>query len=188
MNGRLAGTVVLMMFGVVDLPAADAQNMNVTSTEISDGSLAKNEQVANVFGCKGGNVSPSLTWNGAPSNAKSFAITLYDPDAPTGSGFWHWIAIGIPASTTSIPKDAGNVKKALMPRGTVQIRNDFGFEGYGGPCPPHGDKPHHYILTVYAVDVAETAGVDKTASPAAIAAYLRQHEKSHGTLRWTYGR
>src|SRR5262249_7338896 len=142
---------VVAAFSGLSAPAAFAQNMTLTSAEVADGSTIKDAQVANVFGCKGGNISPSLSWSGAPSDAKSFAITVYDPDAPTGSGFWHWVVFNIPASTTSIPLGAGDVKKKLMPKGVIQSRNDFGIDGYGGPCPPQGDKPHHYIFNGCAV-------------------------------------
>ena len=106
---KLALAVVLVL-GATGVQAAQAQNMSLQSEEVSDGSTIKDEQVANLFGCKGGNKSPSLSWSDAPSDAKSFAITVYDPDAPTGSGFWHWVVFNIPAATRAIPKNAGNVK------------------------------------------------------------------------------
>jgi phosphatidylethanolamine-binding protein (PEBP) family uncharacterized protein len=106
----------LLALGALSVSIASAQNMTVTSAEVSDGATIQDAQVANVFGCKGGNISPSLSWSGAPADTKSFAITVYDPDAPTGSGFWHWVVFNIPSSTTSIPKDAGNEKKKLMPK------------------------------------------------------------------------
>ena len=118
----LAAAAVVVAFGGLSASAAFAQNMTLTSAEVADGSTIKDAQVANVFGCKGGNISPSLSWSGAPSDTKSFAITVYDPDAPTGSGFWHWVVFNIPASTTSIPVGAGDVKKKLMPKGAVQSR------------------------------------------------------------------
>jgi Raf kinase inhibitor-like YbhB/YbcL family protein len=182
------GTVVAM-FGMLNAPVAFAQNMTVTSAEISEGSTVKDAQVANVFGCKGGNISPSLSWSAVPSDTKSFAITVYDPDAPTGSGFWHWIVFNIPASTTSIPANAGDVKKKLMPKGAVQSRNDFGFDGYGGPCPPQGDKPHHYIFTVYAVDEDKLQfAKDHNVSAAVVGFELHFHSKAKATLTATYGR
>lgn len=184
---KLALGVAVAAFGVISASAAFAQ-MSVTSAEISDGAVSKTEQEANVFGCKGDNVSPSLNWTGAPGDAKSFAITLFDPDAPTGSGFWHWVVFNIPLSTTSLPKDAGNVKKKLMPKGAIQIRNDYGFDGYGGMCPPQGDKPHHYTLTVYAVDVDKLPGPDKKSSAAVIGFNLHFHGKSKAELHWTYSR
>jgi Raf kinase inhibitor-like YbhB/YbcL family protein len=109
--------------------------MSLKSAEVSDGGAMKDEQVLNFFGCKGGNISPSLSWSGAPSGTKSFAITNYDPDAPTGSGWWHWVVFNIPAGTTSIPKNAGDVKARLMPEGTIQSRTDFGTSGWGRAMP-----------------------------------------------------
>ena len=186
---KLAFGAVAVAIGALSATAAFAQSMTVTSDEISDGSVSKAEQEANIFGCKGDNISPSLKWTGAPSDAKSFAITLFDSDAPTGSGFWHWVVFNIPASTTSLPKDAGNVKKRkLMPKGAIQIRNDYGFDGYGGMCPPPGDKPHHYTLTVYAVDVDKLPGPDKKSSAALIGFNLHFHGKEKAELHWTYGR
>ena len=122
-------------FGGLSATAALAQDMALTSAEVAEGSTIKDAQVANVFGCKGGNISPSLSWSGAPSDTKSFAVTVYDPDAPTGSGFWHWVVFNIPASTTSIPLGAGDVKKKLMPKGAIQSRTDFGTDGYWRSVP-----------------------------------------------------
>ncbi len=184
---KVALGVVVVALSALVAPVAHAQ-MSVTSAEISEGSVAKNEQVANVFGCKGDNISPSLKWTGAPSDTKSFAITLYDPDAPTGSGFWHWVVFNIPVSTTSIPKNAGDVKAKLMPKGAIQSRTDYGVPGYGGMCPPQGDKPHHYKLTVYAVDIAKIEGADKDTSAAVIGFNLHFHTKGKGELNWTYSR
>src|SRR6202051_3997734 len=149
---KLVLGAVVAAFGALSTPAAFAQSMTVTSAEVSDGATIKDAQVANVFGCKGGNISPSLSWSGAPSDTKSFAITVYDPDAPTGSGFWHWVVYNIPASTESLPAEAGDVKKKGMPVGSVQGRTDYGTFGYGGPCPPPG-KPHHYYFRVFALKV-----------------------------------
>ena len=145
--------------------------------------------MANVFGCKGGNISPSLNWSGAPSDTKSFAMTVYDPDAPTGSGFWHWIVFNIAASTSSIPQNAGDVKKKLMPKGAIQSRTDFGTDGYGGPCPPQGDKPHHYIFTVYAVDEDKLQfAKDHNVSAAVVGFELHFHSKAKASFTATYGR
>ena len=185
---KLALAVVLAL-GATGVQAAQAQNMSLQSEEISDGSTIKDEQVANVFGCKGGNKSPSLSWSDAPSEAKSFAITVYDPDAPTGSGFWHWVVFNIPAVTRAIPKNAGNVKAKLMPKGAIQSRTDFGTDGYGGPCPPQGDKPHHYIFTVYAVDEDKLQFArDHNVSAAVVGFELHFHSKAKASLTATYGR
>ena len=103
------------------------------------------------FGCKGENRPPHLAWSGAPAGTKSFAVTCFDPDAPTGSGFWHWLVANIPADVTELAADAGNRSAPKLPKGTLQTRTDFGQPGYGGPCPPAGDHPHRYLFTVFAV-------------------------------------
>ena len=131
--------------------------------------MIKDEQVTNFpgFGCNGGNVSPELTWSGAPAGTKSFAVTMYDRDAPTGSGFWHWVVFNIPATVHELPKNAGDAKANLMPPGAVQSRTDFGVPGYNGPCPPAGDKPHRYHITVFAVDV-DHIDADQSTSAAVV--------------------
>jgi Raf kinase inhibitor-like YbhB/YbcL family protein len=103
------------------------------------------------FGCAGGNQSPHLAWSGTPQGTKSFAVTCFDPDAPTGSGFWHWLVVNIPPNVTELALDAGNPQNPKLPQGALQTRTDFGAPGYGGPCPPQGDHPHRYLFTVFAV-------------------------------------
>jgi Raf kinase inhibitor-like YbhB/YbcL family protein len=107
--------------------------------------------VFNGMGCTGQNISPALSWSNPPAGTKSFAVTAYDPDAPTGSGWWHWVMYNIPADATGLVAGAGNGRNA--PRGSQEGRTDFGSKGYGGPCPPAGDKPHHYHFTVFALKV-----------------------------------
>ncbi len=129
----------------------------VTSDSFKDGDYLGMDHILSEtfgFGCAGGNKSPHLKWSGAPEGTKSFAITCYDPDAPTGSGFWHWLVVNIPADTTEIALDAGNPKAPKLPAGALQTRTDFGAPGYGGPCPPQGDHPHRYLFTVFAVGAA----------------------------------
>jgi len=112
------------------------------------------EQVFNGFGCSGQNVSPALKWSGAPEDTKSFALLVHDPDAPTGgAGWWHWLVVNIPASAMQLGKDAGKADGANLPFGCAQIDTDFGGPGWGGPCPPAGDKPHRYNFTLYALKV-----------------------------------
>ena len=171
------------------LTCGAAQAFDLKSTDLTEGGTLKIDQVSNIFGCKGGNKSPSLSWSDAPSDAKSFAITVYDPDAPTGSGFWHWVVFNIPAATRAIPKNAGNVKAKLMPKGAIQSRTDFGTDGYGGPCPPQGDKPHHYIFTVYAVDEDKLQfAKDHNVSAAVVGFELHFHTKAKASMTATYGR
>ena len=169
--------------------AANAQSMTLTSADIKEGATIANEQVFKGFGCTGGNLSPALSWSGAPATTKSFAVSIYDPDAPTGSGWWHWVVFNIPAGTTSLPKGAGDVKKKLMPKGAIQSRTDFGADGYGGPCPPAGDKPHHYQITVFAVDVDKLPDAKNDAASAALVGFdLHFHTLAKATLTGLYGR
>jgi len=161
-----------------------ASAMTVTSPDIKPGAKIADEQVFNGWDCTGKNVSPALSWSGAPKDTKSFAVSIYDPDAPTGSGFWHWWVANIPATVTSLPTGAGS--GSGLPEGAVQPRNDFSLVGYGGPCPPKG-KPHHYIITVYALK-ADKLDVDGNASPAVFGFYANANALAKATLTGLYGR
>lgn len=162
-----------------------AQGFTLKSADIS-GQLSQN-QVLSGFGCTGKNISPELNWQNAPADTKSFAVTVYDPDAPTGSGWWHWVVFDIPNTITNIKAGAGNLENNLAPKGSVQSVTDFGATGYGGPCPPSGDSPHRYIFTVYALNV-EKLGVDKKSSPAMVGFFLNQHTISKASLIAYYSR
>jgi Raf kinase inhibitor-like YbhB/YbcL family protein len=147
-----------------DEKASGKSVFTLASPDIATGKQISESQVFNSFGCSGKNISPALSWRNAPAGTMSFALLAYDPDAPTGSGWWHWVAYNIPGNATSLPADAGNAKKNLMPAGTVQGRTDFGTPGYGGPCPPPG-KPHHYYFRLYALKVSKLdIPVDATAA------------------------
>jgi Raf kinase inhibitor-like YbhB/YbcL family protein len=159
--------------------------MSLSSDDIKPGAKIADEQVMKGSGCSGGNISPQLNWKGAPAATKSFALTVYDPDAPTGSGFWHWVVFNIPATAASLPKNAGDIKANLAPAGSVQTRNDYSVQGYGGPCPPKG-KPHHYVFTIFAVDV-DHLDADADASPAVIGFNLHFHTLAKGTFTGLYG-
>ena len=166
---------------------AQAQDFVLTSAQIQPGQVIADQQVFKGFGCSGGNVSPALQWHGAPSATRSYALTMYDPDAPTGSGWRHWLVFNLPATTQSLPAGAGNVQAGLMPAQAVQGRTDFGVPGYGGPCPPVGDKPHHYIFTLYALKVDHLEL--KADAPAAMVGYfLHQNALAHASLEAVYGR
>jgi Raf kinase inhibitor-like YbhB/YbcL family protein len=168
---------------------ANAQSMTLTSAEIKEGATIANEQVFKGFGCTGSNISPSLSWSGAPGGTKSFAVSIYDPDAPTGSGWWHWVVYNIPPSVTSLPKGAGDIKKKLIPKGAIQSRTDFGAAGYGGPCPPTGDKPHRYQITVFAVDVDKLPDAKNEMASAALVGFdLHFHTLAKATVTGLYGR
>ena len=130
-----------------------ADTLTLSSKDIAEGEFMSKAQEFNGFGCTGGDLSPQLTWSGVPEGTKSFAITAYDPDAPTGSGWWHWQIVNIPHTVTEIAAGAGSTKKELAPAGSVQIANDFGYRGFGGACPPEGHGIHHYRFTVHALSV-----------------------------------
>ena len=162
-----------------------AGSFTLQSSEL-EGQLSM-KQVFNGFGCTGENLSPALSWKNAPKGTKSFALTVYDPDAPTGSGWWHWVVFNLPATVTSLPSDAGNTAKALMPKGAVQSLTSYGKGGFGGACPPAGDRAHRYLFTVYALDV-ETLPLDSGAMPAFVGYMLNAHAIEKASLISYYGR
>ena len=167
--------------------AAAAQTMTLTSPDIAPGAKIADEQVFNVFGCTGGNISPALSWSGAPKDTKSFALSVYDPDAPTGSGFWHWVVFNIPPDVTSLPKNAGNPKGcAKRPRARCRAAPTLGVPGYGGPCPPKGDAPHHYHFTIFAVDTPKLDG-DENTTAAVVGFMLHFHTLAKAELIGVWG-
>ena len=158
--------------------------MKLTSTSFKDGDYLGKDHVLSTdygFGCDGGNKSPHLRWEGAPPETRSFAVTCFDPDAPTGSGFWHWVVVNIPASVTELPVDAGNAASGRLPAGALQVRTDFGKPGYGGPCPPEGDHPHRYLFTVFAVSM-DTLPVTADTSAAVVGFYLNFNTLAKASL------
>lgn len=164
-----------------------AANFTVTSTDVQNGAVISERHVLNGFGCQGANISPALTWSGSPADTKSFAVTVYDPDAPTGSGWWHWVVFNIPASANRLPGNAGGPQGKSLPAGSIQSRTDFGKPGYGGPCPPTGDKPHRYQFTVYALKT-DKLPLDENAPAAMVGFYLHQNVISKAVLNARYGR
>jgi Raf kinase inhibitor-like YbhB/YbcL family protein len=156
--------------------------LTVRSTTYRDGETIPQSAVFDAFGCTGGNQSPELSWSGAPAGTKSFALTIWDPDAPTTVGFVHWIVFDIPADVTSLPAGAGTPGGAVA--GGTQGFTDFGFSSYGGPCPPPGPA-HRYILTVYALDLP-TLGVDATTTYAKFRFLIRGHALATGEITALY--
>lgn len=133
--------------------SAPADLFQLSSQSIKPASTIGEEFIFDGGGCNGKNRSPDLSWSGAPAGTKSFALTVFDPDAPTGSGWWHWLVVNIASTVTSLAGGAGSADGQSLPSGAVQTRNDYGSVGYGGPCPPPGDKPHRYVFTLHALKV-----------------------------------
>lgn len=152
----------------------------VTSEDVASGAVLKDAQVY-----AAGNTSPQLSWEGFPAGTKSFAVTCFDPDAPTGSGFWHWVVFDIPASVTELVTGAGSGTFEGLPDGAVHVRNDYGTRDFGGAAPPAGDPAHRYLFTVYAVD-QEKLGPDVEASPAYVGFNLRFHTLARAHLIGEY--
>jgi Raf kinase inhibitor-like YbhB/YbcL family protein len=161
---------------------AIAKGFTVTSDILKSGGTMAMEQVYNSFGCTGGNISPDLKWTGAPEGTQAFAVTMFDPDAPTGSGWWHWLAFNIPADATGLAKGAS---ESGMPSGTVQSRTDFGKPGYGGPCPPPG-KPHRYVFRVVALK--EKLPLEQDSPGAMVGFYVNQNKLAEAKIEVRYGR
>jgi Raf kinase inhibitor-like YbhB/YbcL family protein len=147
-----------------------AQKTFTLSSKDLGGQATKTEEFGG-FGCTGKNQSPQLSWANAPEGTKSFAITMYDPDAPTGSGWWHWVVFDIPSNSNELTTNAGNLTLNLAPKGAIQSVTNYGVPGYGGPCPPENHGSHQYIITVYALKT-DKLGLDSTTNPAIVGYYL----------------
>jgi Raf kinase inhibitor-like YbhB/YbcL family protein len=169
------------------LPPAHGAGFALSSPSIKSGGTLPDAQVFNDFGCKGRNVSPLLKWSGAPKGTKSFAVTVYDPDAPTGSGWWHWMVYNIPATATDLPEGAGAADGKGLPAGSAQVRNDYGVPAFGGACPPAGDKPHRYVFTVYALQT-DKLDVPLDSTPALVGFMVNASKLGAATFTATYGR
>ena len=175
---RIARFAVVLGFTVA-MPASFA--FDLTSNDIKPNGRLNDAQVANTFGCSGGNVSPQLAWKNPPKGTKSYAITAYDPDAPTGSGWWHWVTWNIPVATTSLA--AG----APLPEGAIAGRNDSGASGYLGACPPPGAKAHRYVFKVFALKV-DKLELPNDPMPAMVGFMLNANALGSATLTARYGR
>jgi Raf kinase inhibitor-like YbhB/YbcL family protein len=167
--------------------AAHAGSFTLTSPDVSPKAPIPNKHVFKGFGCEGENVSPALVWKDAPAGTKSFALTVYDPDAPTGSGWWHWVMINIPADATGLPQGAGDPAVGKAPKDAIQVRTDFGKTGWGGPCPPVGAKAHRYIFTLHALKI-EKIEIPQDATAALAGFMINANTLSRVSFVAKYGR
>jgi Raf kinase inhibitor-like YbhB/YbcL family protein len=180
LNYALAGTLALAGNGAFAL--------DLSSPDLAPNGTIDNKHVFKGFGCEGGNLSPALSWKDPPAGTRSFALLVHDPDAPTGgAGWWHWVVYNLPAGTTTLAQGAGSADGKGMPAGAVQQKTDFGSPGWGGPCPPAGDKPHHYHFTLYALKL-EKLEVPPDASASLIGFVVNANALGHARLTGMYGR
>jgi hypothetical protein len=161
-------------------------SFQVDSDDVAHEEMMGENHVFDDWGMTGGNISPSLRWSGFPAETKSFAVTCYDPDAPTGSGFWHWIVLDIPAAVTELETNAAGTDGLGLPEGAFHVRNDYGVKDFGGAAPPQGDPPHRYVFAVHALDT-DSLGVNDEISPAVAGFNLRFHTIGRAVLVPVYG-
>lgn len=165
---------------------AMADSFSLSSTDISHGEFMKKTQEFQGFGCSGDNLSPQLSWNGAPKGTKAFAVTAYDPDAPTGSGWWHWQIVNIPKNVSTLATGAGDLSKKLTLKGSIQINNDYSIAGFGGACPPEGNGAHRYQFTVHAL--SKKLELPEGASGALTGYMINAHSLGSATIEALYKR
>jgi Raf kinase inhibitor-like YbhB/YbcL family protein len=178
---------ITLLVAVFSASSTLAEGFTLTSASLS-GQIT-DRQVFNGFGCSGENISPQLAWKNAPAATKSFAVTVYDPDAPTGAGWWHWLVFDIAESVRSLPENAGNMalESPLTSPATIQSTTSFGTPGFGGACPPEGDAAHRYVFTVYALGI-ESLGLKGDATPALVGYYLQANALARASIMAYYAR
>ncbi len=176
------------VFALTASCATAAGNFTLASPDLKPGARLADAQVFNGFGCTGGNISPALEWENAPAGTKSFALLVHDPDAPTGgAGWWHWVVIDLPADARKLAAGAGKAEGTNLPAGAQQIGTDFGSPGWGGPCPPVGDKPHRYHFTLHALKV-EKLQLPANATASLAGFMITANSLGKARLTGTYGR
>ena len=178
--------IAALLLTLLHTPSVAQESFVLFSPTLEAGGRVPASQVLDREGCTGGNQSPELRWSGAPAATKSFAMTVHDPDAPTGSGWWHWVVFNIPAASISLPEGAGSLHVNSSKSRFVQSMTDFGRSGYDGPCPPKGDKAHRYIYTLHALGVG-TVPLEAKSTAAMVGLFLHQNSLAKTTLMTTYG-
>jgi Raf kinase inhibitor-like YbhB/YbcL family protein len=168
-------------------PRHGSASLHLSSESVKEGQTLPVAQRSGKMRAGGKDESPQLNWSGAPAGTRSYAVTMFDPDAPGRGGFWHWAVLDLPADTTSLPAGAGAEGGRLLPTGALQLKNDGGFHGYLGAAAPPGHGPHRYVFTVYALDV-ETLGLDAGFNPAKLESKLSAHSLGRGTLTGIFER
>ncbi|MDX2082882.1 MAG: YbhB/YbcL family Raf kinase inhibitor-like protein [Rickettsiales bacterium] len=186
MKIKFASLFLTAFFVSCSINSANAK-FAITSVDIAANSTITQKHVFKGFGCTGENISPQISWSNPPLGTKSFALTVYDPDAPTGSGWWHYLAINIPANYSEFKSGFAAENKFITKDGINQIRNDFGVHNFGGPCPPKGDKVHRYIFTIFALKV-EKLDVSESSSPALAGYMINQNVLAKASFAATYRR
>jgi Raf kinase inhibitor-like YbhB/YbcL family protein len=176
-------SVPLVFFSIVNL--ALAEEFRLSSVDISHGEFMSKAQEFNGFGCDGGDTSPQLSWSGAPEGTQAFAVIAYDPDAPTGSGWWHWQLVNIPKDVYELDAGAGGVD-GNAPKGSVHIENDYGIKGFGGACPPQNHGAHRYQFTVHAL--SKVLELPENASGALAGYMINAHSLASSTIEALYKR
>ncbi|HRO58948.1 MAG TPA: YbhB/YbcL family Raf kinase inhibitor-like protein [Burkholderiaceae bacterium] len=185
--GQANGTACALALALW-LTGGAAAAFELDSPDLKADALVPELHVFDGFGCKGGNLSPALAWKDPPAGTKSFALMVHDPDAPTGgAGWWHWVVHGLPANTMSLPQGAGSADGSKLPDGAQQPRTDFGGPGWGGPCPPVGDKPHRYLFTVYALQV-DKLEVPQDATASLVGFMINANALGKASFTRSYGR
>ncbi|MEW5250474.1 YbhB/YbcL family Raf kinase inhibitor-like protein [Microbulbifer sp. 2201CG32-9] len=181
---HLASKSALLVMLISGSALADA--LTLKSTEIAHGEFMPKAQEFKGFGCSGGNLSPQLSWSGAPEGTEAFALLAYDPDAPSGSGWWHWQLVNIPKDVNALPGGAGDAGQKRLPESSMQMRNDYGVKGFGGACPPEGDGAHRYQFTIHAL--SKRLELSEDASAALTGYMVKAHSLASSTIEALYKR
>lgn len=182
----LSKSLSVMLLSLAVCSAAVADTLVLSSQDIAHGEFMNKSVEFQGFGCSGGNTSPQLSWTGAPEGTQAYALLVHDPDAPTGSGWWHWQVVNIPANITKLDAGAGQVKSEKLPAGSLQIRNDYGVVGFGGACPPLGHGAHRYQFTIHALSKKLT--LPEGASAALTGYMVNAHSLASSTIESLYKR